>query len=84
MCTTIKAFSSINQVALIRKKEIVAATINLHNETFIVYITFFASSNLNIQIHYFCKAYKVSLNANETLVIDTSIKTKPLYLCLNL
>lgn len=52
---------------LVEKKEFVAIGFDLNDKIFIVYIVFFASSNLDIDVHLFCKAQIVLLIANKTL-----------------
>lgn len=57
--TTIEALSTIKQVTLIEKKKFAAATLDSNDETFVVYIAFFANFNLNIYL--FCIAQVVLL-----------------------
>lgn len=51
---------------LIQKKKFIAIVFDLNNEIFVVYIVFFASSNLNVDIYLFCRSQIASLIVNET------------------
>lgn len=53
---------------LVKKKEFVAITLNPNIELFIVYIAFFTSFYLGLEIHPSYKAWIAFLKADETLI----------------
>lgn len=50
------------------KKKFVVIAFDLDDRTFIVYVAFFASSYLDLEIFSFYKGKIISLKANETLI----------------
>lgn len=51
---------------LVEKKEIAARILDLDNKTFVVYVFFLASSNLNIDIYLFYRAQIASFIVDKT------------------
>lgn len=60
---------TIKYVKLVEKKEFVATVLDLDNETFIVYIAFFASSNQSIDNHFFYRVQIASLIVDEIAIV---------------
>lgn len=68
MYTIVNTLSTIKQVEPIEKKKFIVIALDLNNKNFIVYIDFFTSSNLGLEI---CSSYKtqiISLKTNEVLI----------------
>lgn len=70
--TTIKALLTTNHIELVGKKEFVVATLNLNNETFIVHIVSLTSFNLDIDVHFFCRAQITSLIVDRASITISS------------
>lgn len=49
--TITKTLITTKQVKLIEKKEFIATASDLDDETFIMYVTFLISSNLDVEVH---------------------------------
>lgn len=61
----VKTFPIMRQVELVKKKEFVITTLDLNNETFVVYIAFLISFNLGLEIYLFQKAQIAFLKFDE-------------------
>lgn len=73
MYTIAKAISIIKRVELVGKKQLATIALNLDDGIFIIYITFFISSNLGLDIYLF---EKVQISFFKTNEIFTSILSK--------
>lgn len=72
MYITTKSLSIIRQVELIKKEEFASIVFDLEDKTFIIYVAFLVSLNLDIEIHFFGHAQIVLLKANKVFIVVPS------------